>query len=73
MSDEIKLRCRCGNEGSFERSIDPDIPPVVATILSDKCPKCDDGDRGSETYYDAQGRELEFGTWEPFKSSEHIH
>ena len=67
MSDEIALRCRCGNEGSFERLVDPDLPDVVVLILSDKCPKCDDGDRGSETYFDARGRELEFGTWKPFK------
>lgn len=65
MSDDIKLFCRCGAEGTFERSCDPSLPPVVAIIRSDKCPTCDDGDRGSETYYDADGQELDFETWKP--------
>lgn len=66
--DAIRLKCRCGNEGEYERSIDPSLPEVVATIISDKCPECDDGDRGSERYFDTEGRELEFGTWKPFKA-----
>ncbi|MFM2421539.1 MAG: hypothetical protein RL291_69 [Pseudomonadota bacterium] len=69
MTDEIKLRCRCGAEGEFERSADPSLPVVVALIVSDKCPTCDDGDRGSERYFNADGKELDFETWQPLEAA----
>lgn len=64
----IKLCCgKCGREMDYDRSIDPDIPNVVKTIVSDICDKCDNGDFGGERYFDACGRELDFETWKPLK------
>lgn len=54
--DAILLRCRhCKREMQYERTIDPDVPSNVAVIESSKCDVCDDGDFGTETWFDAAG------------------
>lgn len=57
----LELRCgHCGNSISYERDIDPDIPPEVVLIVTNECDKCEaaDGGFGSETWYDATGKEV---------------
>lgn len=56
--DSIKLECKCGNRMNYDREIDPDVPANVARIVSQKCPRCDDGDFGIETWFDAAGKEV---------------
>lgn len=41
-------------------------PPNTATVCI-QCPKCNSGDFDTPSYYDAQGRELDFETGEPFQ------
>lgn len=55
----IRLRCRrCSREMNYERSIDPDVPPTVTLIVSSQCDQCDNGDFGTETWYDENDREV---------------
>lgn len=42
----------------YDREIDPSIPACVALIESSPCDKCDNGDFGSETWYDGDGNEV---------------
>ncbi|MFD1189694.1 hypothetical protein [Phenylobacterium conjunctum] len=44
---------------SYPRSLDPDLPPEVETLLHDKCDLCDDGDRSFEVMLDAEGNEID--------------
>lgn len=56
---QITLRChRCKREQSYAREIDPSIPPEVATIVTSRCDRCDDGDFGTERWLDAKGKEI---------------
>lgn len=67
---DINLVCaRCGREMPYPRSIDPDVPNTVKTIMSSACDKCDRGDFGSERYFNAAGHELDFETWKPLKAA----
>lgn len=57
--ENLKLRCPyCGVEQPYKRDIDPHIPASVATIEI-ICPNCDDGDFHTETWFDAEGKEVE--------------
>lgn len=59
MADPIKLHCRqCGNTMDYGRDIDPDVPPEVVRIESSSCDRCDDGGFGTETWLDADGKEV---------------
>jgi hypothetical protein len=42
----------------YDRSIDPSIPVTVAVIEVSRCDECDDGDFGTETWFDAMGAEI---------------
>lgn len=54
----IIIECdKCGRKRVYARKIDKSIPARVARIVS-TCDKCDDGDRGGETWYDARGCEV---------------
>lgn len=60
MGEMITLACRsCGRRMPYPRSLDPDLPPEVETILHDKCDLCDDGDRSIEVMLDAEGNEID--------------
>lgn len=55
----LLLKCRgCGRRKSYARGIDPDIPAQVVTIVSSACDRCDNGDFGSETWFDVAGKEV---------------
>lgn len=59
MSDDIILECACcGRTMPYARNIDPAVPLVVAKILHGRCDKCDNGDFGSEAWFDADGNEI---------------
>lgn len=56
----LTIECdKCGRTMAYSRKIDESIPARVIRIVS-TCDsrKCDDGDRGGETWYDARGREV---------------
>ena len=60
MSDPIKLECTgCGNHMEYDRSIDPSIPTSVVRIVHNICNQCDNGDRGVERWYNAQGERVQ--------------
>lgn len=59
MPDPIKLVCKnCGKTMDYDRSIDPTIRPQVVRIEQPHCDECWDGDRESETWFDAKGNEV---------------
>ena len=59
MTEPIKLHCtKCDRRMDYPRHIDPDIPARVVSIESAPCDQCDNGDFGSETWYDADGNEV---------------
>lgn len=55
----ITLHCRsCKRSVDYDRSIDPDIPAIVTRIESSACNRCDTGDFGTETWFNADGQEV---------------
>ncbi|KPM23039.1 hypothetical protein AAJ72_08945 [Citromicrobium sp. RCC1885] len=60
MPDAIKLTCRCCKRSrDYDRRVDPSLPSNVAAIETDLCDHCDTGDFGSETWFDAAGKQIE--------------
>jgi hypothetical protein len=59
VSGSITLRCdKCKREQSYARDIDPSVPANVATIVVSRCDRCDDGDFGTEWWFDANQNEV---------------
>lgn len=59
MAEAIKLVClKCGKSMDYDRSIDPTIRPEVVRIEQPSCDECWGGDRESETWFDAAGKEV---------------
>ncbi len=61
MGEPITLRCsHCGNTQQYDRSVDPDLPPEVAVIVTNECDKCEaaNGGFGEEHWYDVEGKEV---------------
>lgn len=55
---QLRLVCpRCNQYKRYERPSDRTIPDEV-TLIEIICPGCDDGDRHSETWFDAFGCEV---------------
>lgn len=55
----VKLHCSgCGRKSTYPRAADPDLPANVVRIVSSVCDRCDNGDFGSETWFDADDREV---------------
>jgi hypothetical protein len=58
MADILLVCTRCKRTDAYARDIDPSIPEKVVRIEGGPCPRCDDGDFGTETWYDADGNEV---------------
>ena len=56
MSDTIPMTCtKCRKTTLLSREEAPDLPDWVASMTNTPCPDCDDGDFGSEMWFDADG------------------
>lgn len=59
MMDLIELHClNCGRTVAYDRKRDRTIPATVVRIEQENCDICDEGDFSSETWFDADGREV---------------
>lgn len=60
MADDIELKCRgCKRTIKYPRSADLSIPARVVKIVQGSCDRCWGGDHDDETWFDANGLEVD--------------